>query len=630
MLITLNKVCLSFGSDVILQDITAQLDKQNRIGIIGENGAGKTTLLRILMGQLLPDSGEFSVQRGSTLGYLEQNGALNSALTVYQEMESAFSAVTAAMEELKAIEQQLVNHAEDAQLIERHSYLVAIIDAADGYNMDTQIKKILFGMGFPASTHSKEVRVLSGGERTRLLLAKLLLQNPDVLILDEPTNHLDFETLEWLENYLKGYSGAVLVVSHDRYFLDEVTNFIWELEDTHLISYRGNYSAYLPQKEMAVQLQQKQHDADVAKAAKLQDYVDRNLVRASTTKMAQSRRKQLEKMDITEKPKTSHTELKFQFEFDVAPYNEVLTIKALDVAIGGKTLIKQLNLQVLRGERLVIAGPNGAGKSTLLRVLAGRLKPLSGTIKLGSGVRPSFFEQQQTLRSSSVINAIWDKYPKFTELEVRNLLARFNFKGEDVFKEASKLSGGELARLRFAEILLERPNLMFLDEPTNHLDIYTRESLGNALACYEGTLLLVTHDRYLMNSLECPILYVEEDKTTLYESYQAMMQHQAAEVQNTISAAKAQAQPKPTAAPKELRRRKAELRNLIRDTEIEIEKLGADIVEMEALLGTDEVLKDHERLRQLCDDLDDTRFKQDELYTKWEQLVEENETLLEE
>lgn len=324
------------------------------------------------------------------------------------------------------------------------------------------------GMAFPAPDYQKSVAVLSGGEHTRLCLAKLLLQKPDLLILDEPTNHLDFETMEWLESYLKTYPGAILVVSHDRYFLDAVCNRIFEIEDNTLTAYKGNYSAYLPQKEAAVALQQKQHDADMEKAAKLEDYIARNLVRASTTKMAQSRRKQLEKMEITEAPRTSHTDLKFRFTFDVTPYNEILTAKNISVTLGGKRLVEGLDLLVKRGERLVIAGPNGAGKSTLLRVLDGKLRPQAGTVRLGAGAKPSVFEQQQLRRGGTVISTIWDKYPKFTELEVRSHLAKLNFRGEDVFKPCSALSGGELARLRFAEILLEKPNLLFLDEPTNH------------------------------------------------------------------------------------------------------------------------------------------------------------------
>ena len=379
-------------------------------------------------------------------------------------------------------------------------------------------------MGFAQDTWEKNIAVLSGGELTRLRLAKLLLEKPDVLILDEPTNHLDFATMEWLENYLKGYSGAVLVVSHDRYFLDNVCTKIWEVSFQTMTTYKGNFSAYLPQKEAADALRQKQHDADVALAEKLQDYVDRNLVRASTTKMAQSRRKQLEKLEITEAPKDETNQLKFRFEYDVEPWNELVLLKNLTIKIGERTLLEPFTYTVCRGQRLVIAGPNGAGKSTLMQVLDGKRRPSGGMVRLGTGARPSIFAQQQNrLGQGRVIDVIWNKYPRMTELEVRSHLAKLGFRGETVFKPCEALSGGELARLRFAEIVLERPNLLFLDEPTNHLDIYTRENLTEALMAYTGTLLLVTHDRHLMNSLACPILYLEDGKATLYPSYDALM-----------------------------------------------------------------------------------------------------------
>lgn len=624
MLLTIQNIQKYFGAELCLRNISCVLDAQDRAGIIGENGAGKTTLIKIITGELYPDDGIVTLAHGATVGYLEQNSVLDPACTVYGEMENAFRSVLDAMDEMKRLERQMAECPGDHMLLERHAQLSAVVDAADGYNMDTQIKKILNGMAFPAPDYQKSVAVLSGGEHTRLCLAKLLLQKPDLLILDEPTNHLDFETMEWLESYLKTYPGAILVVSHDRYFLDAVCNRIFEIEDNTLTAYKGNYSAYLPQKEAAVALQQKQHDADMEKAAKLEDYIARNLVRASTTKMAQSRRKQLEKMEITEAPRTSHTDLKFRFTFDVTPYNEILTAKNISVTLGGKRLVEGLDLLVKRGERLVIAGPNGAGKSTLLRVLDGKLRPQAGTVRLGAGAKPSVFEQQQLRRGGTVISTIWDKYPKFTELEVRSHLAKLNFRGEDVFKPCSALSGGELARLRFAEILLEKPNLLFLDEPTNHLDIYTRESLGAALASYEGTLVLVTHDRYLMNSLACPILFIENGKTSLYEDYDAMMHRGAVPPEKNIAPEKTASAGK-AAYGKEQRRRRAELRTRIKALEDEMETLALRIMTLEGEVNDPDVLRDHTRLRDVCDELDDTRFHQDEVLAEWERLVEEQE-----
>ena len=625
MLIGLQGLGKSFGERVILHDITASVEKEDRIGIIGENGAGKTTLIRMLCGEYTPDEGEMNIGDNVTIGYLEQNAHLDPSLDVYGEMRTVYAPAIQAMAQMRILDQKLAIAPGDAALLAEHGRMSAIVDAMDAYNMDVEIRKVLNGMNFGPETYEKSVGVLSGGELTRLRLAKLLLQKPDVLILDEPTNHLDFATMEWLENYLKEYRGAVLVVSHDRYFLDSICNRIWEVEQGTLIAYKGNFSAYLPQKEMAVALQQKQHDADVAKAAKLEDYIARNLVRASTTKMAQSRRKQLEKLEITEAPKTGHTEMNFSFEFDVTPYNEVLITKQLHIEIGGRELLHSLDQIVYRGDKLVIAGPNGAGKSTLLQVLDSRRRPSSGMVRTGAGVKASIFEQQQIRRGGRVIDAIWSKYPRFTELEVRSHLARFGFRGEDVFKPCDALSGGELARLRFAEMVLERPNLLFLDEPTNHLDIFTREGLTQTLSEYEGTLLLVTHDRYLMNTLGCPILYLENGEAKLYESYEKLMGR------GTAPAAPAKQESgsgsQSSGYGKEERRRRAEARNRLKTIEKDIDDIGARIVELENEMNDPEVYRDHNLMREKCDALEDARFRQQELFDEWEKLLEEQDSL---
>ena len=612
MLIHLEKLGKSFGEKIVLHDVTASVEREDRIGIVGQNGAGKTTLLKILTGEYTDYEGEFSVTHAK----------LDPALDIYGEMRSCFAHVLDAMAQMQILERRMAASPEDASLLEQHDALQNIIDAADGYNMDVNIKKVLSGMGFAQDTWTKNIAVLSGGELTRLRLAKLLLQKPDVLILDEPTNHLDFATMEWLENYLKGYSGAVLVVSHDRYFLDNVCTKIWEVSFQTMTTYKGNFSAYLPQKEAADALRQKQHDADVALAEKLQDYVDRNLVRASTTKMAQSRRKQLEKLEITEAPKDETNQLKFRFEYDVEPWNELVLMKNLTIRIGERTLLEPFTYTVCRGQRLVIAGPNGAGKSTLMQVLDGKRRPSGGMVRLGTGARSSIFAQQQNrLGQGRVIDVIWNKYPRMTELEVRSHLAKLGFRGETVFKPCEALSGGELARLRFAEIVLERPNLLFLDEPTNHLDIYTRENLTEALMAYTGTLLMVTHDRHLMNSLGCPILYLEDGKATLYPSYDALMGRSAP----------AAAQPEKSSEPakagygKEQRRRRAELRAKIKACEDEMEACGAREVELDNEINSPEVYNDPQLLREKSDELADLRFHQEELFAAWEKAMEEQE-----
>lgn len=623
MLIELQNLGKSFGEHEVLAGITAGVERGDRIGIIGANGTGKTTLLRILCQESQPDTGDAVFASGVTCGYLEQSGRLSPEEDIYETMKTAFAPALQAMAELEQLQKQMAQ-AHGPEVEEQMTHCTAVIDAMDAYNMDTQIKKVLNGMGFPADTWSKKAGVLSGGEQTRLRLARLLLECPDILILDEPTNHLDLETMEWLESYLKTYRGAVLVVSHDRYFLDAVCTRIWELAGKTILTYKGNYSAYLPQREAADERQQKMHDAAVEKAAKLQDYIDRNLVRASTTKMAQSRRKQLEKLEIVEAPTRQGRELNFRFEYDIEPYDELVIMKGLTVRIGERTLLEPFDYTVHRGDKLVIAGPNGTGKSTLLQVLDGKRRPSGGMVRLGTGAKAGIFTQQQARRVGRVIDAIWNQYPRFTELEVRSHLARFGYRGEEVFKDCATLSGGELARLRFAELALERPNLMFLDEPTNHLDIYMRESLTNALAAYTGTLLLVTHDRYLMQTLGCPILYLENGKAVMYRDFAAL--HAASSGAEPVKVNREERAPR-AGYGKEQRRRRAELRNRLKELETSIEDLGAHIVELENEINDPEVLKDHLLLRDKCDELDDARFHQQELFDEWEKLAEEQEKL---
>ena len=626
MLLELQNLGKSFGEHEVLHDVTAGVERGDRIGIIGANGTGKTTLLRILCGESLPDAGDAAFGTGVTTGYLEQNARLDPALDVYATMKLVFTPALDAMQQMEGLQKQLAADPHNAELTDKIAHCTAVVDSISNCKDIILIKKVLNGMGFPADTWSKAAGVLSGGEQTRLRLARLLLERPDLLILDEPTNHLDLETMEWLENYLKAYRGAGLVVSHDRYFLDAVCTRIWELRGKSIKTYRGNYSAYLPQREAADERQQKLHDAAVEKAAKLQDYVDRNLVRASTTKMAQSRRRQLEKLGIVEAPTAEAWELNFRFEYDIEPYDELVIMKNLSVHIGERTLIDALDYVVHRGDKLVIAGPNGAGKSTLLQVLDGKRRPSGGMVRLGSGAKPGIFTQQQARRAGRVIDAIWNQYPRFTELEVRSHLARFGYRGEEVFKDCASLSGGELARLRFAELALERPNLMFLDEPTNHLDIYMRESLTQALAAYTGTLLLVTHDRYLMQTLDCPIMYLENGSATFYQNFAALQNREAgrgAKAQETQQ--KAEDSAKKQGYGKEQRKRRAEVRARLKKVETEIEELGAHIVELENEINDPEVLRDHLLLRDKCDELDDTRFHQQELYEEWEKLAEEQE-----
>lgn len=629
MLITLENVGKSWGIDVILQKINAVVNEGDRIGIIGENGAGKTTLLNLLMGVLENDEGEIIFDDNATVGYLRQMDGLNLENTIYQEMQTVYQPVYDAINQCAEIEKQLTFTPDDAVLIERHHSLQNLIYSKDGYNTDFLIKKMLGGMGFKEEEYTKVVKVLSGGERTRLNLAKLLLENPDILILDEPTNHLDFDTLVWLEDYLISYKGAIIAVSHDRFFLDKVVKKIWEVEDTLLTEYKGNYSAFDVQKQEKLKVQQRQYEADLEKAAKLQDYVDRNLVRASTTKMAQSRRKQLEKMEMTEKPKPLRVPLKFAFEFDVKPYDEILTIEDLTVATGNRTLIEKLNVVVRRGQRLIIAGANGSGKTTLINTITGKIRPKEGRIKLGQGAVPATFDQHITVGSSTVIDTIWALRPKWTQLEVRSYLARFGYRGEDVFKECHTLSGGERARLRFCEMSLDRANIMFLDEPTNHLDIYMRRAVTEALSKYEGTILVVTHDRFLMQQLDCPIMNIEGAKGVFYENFEEFMAKHKSEGFNTKQPQpKAEKQDKPnnySANQKEARRQAAADRLRMRECERDIERLQEEIDGYNADMQNPDITTDPVKMAELWQKLESANSQLDALYEEWAILGEKLE-----
>ncbi len=623
MILDCQNVSKSFHEKTIFKDCSFHIEDYEKVAIVGINGAGKTTLLKILVGELEPDQGQVVVGKEKSFGYLAQNAAVDGDRSIYEELLEVKRDVLTLEETIRSCEEQMkhVQGEELEALMERYSLYTHQFEQKNGYSCRSEVVGVLKGLGFAEEDFGKKTGALSGGQKTRVALGRLLLTQPDLIILDEPTNHLDFATMEWLESYLKTYSGAVLVVSHDRYFLDNVCTKIWEVAGQTMTTYKGNFSAYLPQKEAADALRQKQHDADVALAEKLQDYIDRNLVRASTTKMAQSRRKQLEKLEITEAPVDETNELKFRFEYDVEPWNELVMLKNLSVRIGERTLLEPFTYTVCRGERLVIAGPNGAGKSTLMQVLDGKRRPSGGMVRLGTGARPSIFAQQQNrVGAGRVIDVIWNKYPRMTELEVRSHLARLGFRGETVFKPCEALSGGELARLRFAEIVLERPNLLFLDEPTNHLDIYTRENLTEALQAYTGTLLLVTHDRHLMNSLACPILYLEDGRATLYPSYDALMGRAIP------AAVPAQAaEPAKTGYGKEQRRRRAELRAKIKACEDEMEACGAREVELDNEINSPEVYNDPQLLRQKSDELSDLRFHQEELFAAWEAAIEEQE-----
>ncbi len=626
MLLSLQNVSAGFGGiggTELFSGVYAEVNDRDRIGIVGENGAGKTTLLRILTGELEPDAGIRAVAKNAAVGYLAQNTALNESNTVYEEAKTAFAAVIAALERVAEVEHQMAASAH-AGLLEQHDRLLAFLAAKDAYQMDVNIQKVLAGLHFPKDTWEKPVAVLSGGERTRLAMAKLLLAAPDVLVLDEPTNHLDIDTMAWLEDFLTSYKGAVVAVSHDRAFLDKVPTQIWELAEKGIQLFRGNFSTYLSLKEAQVAFREKQYEAAMEKAKQLQEYIDRNLVRASTTKMAQSRRKTLEKMEIGPRPETEHLPLFFRFTYSTEPYDQVLAAKDLGIQIGGRWLLRHLELDLRRGQRLVIAGPNGSGKTTLLSVLSGKRLATEGRVFPGMGVRQGVFEQLHRGGGSPVLDGFWAKYPKLSQLEARSHLALYGFRGEDVFKPAAQLSGGEQARLRLAEMGMEDANLLFFDEPTNHLDIFARQVLTEALQSFTGSLVVVTHDRYLMEQLGAQILHIAPEGHRLFENFRGYMASLTGEPEKY-------APPKTevkTAAPgsaKELRQQRAQNRQRVKELESSIESLQADIQELENLCYEEKIYSDHQRFAEITEQLSDKRFELEQVFAQWEALVEESD-----
>ncbi len=623
MIITLEDVSKSYGIDVIVQEITSTVNYQDRVGIIGENGAGKTTLLSMIMGVLENDTGKIIFGDNITLGYLKQMEKLNDENTIYKEMQTVFSNVFLAQKRMQEIEKLLIEDSNNNQLMQEHHELENLVHSKDGYNIDFHIKKMLNGMGFTQEEWDKKVGVLSGGEQTRLNLAKLLLENPDVLILDEPTNHLDFDTLLWLEDYLINYKGCIITVSHDRFFLDKICNRIWELEDSYFYEYKGNYSAFEIQKEEKLKLQQKQYEQDLEKAMKLQEYIDKNLVRASTSNMAKSRRKTLEKMEMTEKPRNPRVPLKFKFTFDSQPYEEVLQTENLSVSAGTKDLIENLNLDVRRGDRIIIAGSNGAGKTTLIKTLYGKHRPTSGRVKIGNGVKMSVYDQHVMVSQSTVMENIWALRPKWKELEVRSYLARFGYRNEEVFKSSVGLSGGEKARLRFCQISLDKSNLLFVDEPTNHLDIYMRAAVTEALSSYEGTLIVVTHDRYLMQQLACPIVNIENKTAVVYQDFNNFMDKKSSG--SFIKSGKETQEEKPknqNINQKEQRKKAAQDRLKIKECEREMEALQKIIDRCEEDMQNPEITTDPKKMADLWDELEKAKIENEKQFEIWAELSE--------
>ncbi len=619
MLISLENVTFAYQDAPIVTDVSFALHENERVGLIGGNGEGKTTLIKLMLGALTPDTGTVFVKNGAKIGHLDQTGGLESERTVYEEMLSVFDYDRELLQKLNDVQYEMASATEEQLrvLSARAESLNKQIAARDSYQVEVRVKTVLNGMGF-AEVYSQKIATMSGGEKTRLKLCRLLLESPDLLVLDEPTNHLDINTLFWLEDYLSTYKGSLLVVSHDRYFLDRLTTRTLELERGSVCSYKGNYSKFKILKAEKVALQEREYEKQREEIARLQDYVNRNLVRASTAKSAQSRVKQLEKIELTEKPLPPPPPPKFTFTYADRPYERVLYVERFDLAVEGKTLINEGSFTLMRGEKCALTGDNGTGKTTLLKFFLSR----DNRVQTGKLVKIAYYDQENADLDPNerVLDCFWGKYSLLSQTEARKLLALSGLTAEDMDKRVKSLSGGERAKLELALLQAKRGNVLFLDEPTNHLDLPAREALEKALLDFDGTLLFVSHDRYFVQAIANSVALIEEKKLRRfagsYDEFLAERKKQAAAAEQ----AKPSAEKKQTGyRTKEDRAQKAKKKARVKEIEATLERLEAEEAELNERLAL--VAADYEQVRVLCARLDEIHAQSEALYEEYETLI---------
>lgn len=629
MLISLDNVTKYFADRLILENITTSVSEGDRIGLVGVNGAGKSTLINLICGMDY-ESGTISKAQSVSIGYLKQDSGLVSHNTIRDELYGVFSDVLAAgtrIDEINLLLSTEKNEEKYTALSRELERLRAFFDAKDGYGIDVRINKILGGMGFADVPRDTVIDTLSGGEKTRLAIAKLLLEEPSLLILDEPTNHLDFETLSWLESYLLSYKGAILVVSHDRYFLDKLVTRIWEVEDHRLMTFKGNYSAYKVQKAEYILHRQREYEKQQEQIRSMKEFAERNIVRATTSTRAKSRLHQLENMEIIEAPRTYTKPPSISFELDAPSVKELLGVNIPRLYAGDKLLCEGLSFNVQRGARIAIIGRNGCGKSTLMKRLLAAHELRESEISWGKNSTVAYYEQEgRNLNpENTLLDEMRTRYPRLDQTSARGYLGRVLLSGEEVFKQVKVLSGGERARLSLAIIMPKRANTLLLDEPTNHIDLMSREALEEALKKYEGTIIFVSHDRYLINAVATHVLSFEDNTVKMYEggfdayitersaalAQRAMVQEkeriQKAQSENEVQYYRSKKQRSEDAAKK---RRISALEALI-------EELDARMAEIEALLADEAVASDFEKVSALCTELEKIKIKKEESEEEW-------------
>ena len=626
-----NKIERSFAGEVLFDNINLQVDERDRIALVGKNGAGKSTLLKILVGEEEPTSGEINKKKDISLSYLAQDSRFESENTIYDEMLHVFDDLRRTEQQLRQMELEMGEKSgEDLdKLMSDYDRLSENFRQAGGFTYEADIRAILNGFKFDESMWQMKIAELSGGQNTRLALAKMLLEKPNLLVLDEPTNHLDIETIAWLENYLVNYSGALIIVSHDRYFLDKVATITLDLTKHSLDRYVGNYSRFVELKEQKLATEAKNYEKQQKEIAALEDFVNRNLVRASTTKRAQSRRKQLEKMDRLDKPEAGKKAANMTFQSEKTSGNVVLTVEDAAIGYDREVLSQPINLDLRKMNAVAIVGPNGIGKSTFIKSIVDQIPFIKGEKRFGANVEVGYYDQTQSklTPSNTVLDELWNDFKLTPEVEIRNRLGAFLFSGDDVKKSVGMLSGGEKARLILAKLSMENNNFLILDEPTNHLDIDSKEVLENALIDFDGTLLFVSHDRYFINRVATHVLELSEKGSTLYLGDYDYYVEKKAEVEaiqieeaSTSNQAKEASPVNDYQAQKESQKEARKLMRQIENLEAEIEELESQSQAIsEQMLETNDAGK----LMELQAELDKISHRQEEAMLEWEELSEQ-------
>lgn len=642
IMLSCNNVTKTFGVETILENISFSVNEGDKIGIVGVNGTGKTTLFKVITGILPHDRGEIFTSKNCRLGYLEQNTNFYSEKTIYDEVVSVFSDLIGAEEELRSLEHQIASLSDKGALsgdqlkktMDIYGKKYEEFEKNNGYAYKSEVRGTLKGLGFSDEEMDKPVNVLSGGEKTRVLLAKLLLSKPSLLLLDEPTNHLDADAIEWLEGFLRSYEETIMIISHDRYFLDQSVNRIFEMENKHLTTYNGNYTDYQKQARVNREIRLRQYENQQRDIKKQEESIERLKAygREKHLKRARSKEKMLDKVDRLEKPQELRKKARFNFVLRHHSGNDVLKVQGLAKSFDDRKLFEGVDFDLYRGEKVALIGPNGVGKSTLFKIIMGYESQDQGGFKLGQGVDVSYFHQEQKSLNleNTIIDEVWDDNPHMTQTEVRNLLGAFLFEGEDVFKSIRSLSGGERARVAILKLILSRSNLLLLDEPTNHLDIDSKEVLEDALKEYEGTLLTISHDRYFLNTVVDRILVLKPDGVEEYlgnyEYYQNKKKQESekshlADMEDQVSKTKTQIREE-RRREKELKKNENKAKKLIKDLEVEIELTEKQIGGLDHMLCQEEVYTSPERMKEVNQEKSDLEKRLSKLYDKWEQIIE--------